>query len=241
MSDVLWKTSAYNNCTKHIDECIERALDILLDKNGKIPPDFILWSSAGGPYFINVVKQMQKVLRNIIVLPSLAPIKLPAAKRFILYYQNAADHFGTWLDDKAYATFWKTGYYSRSLEIPRNLQIIVLNTAFFCNFHIASELDDPADQWRWLTAELTKARNNQKKVYLLLSATPGVSDSYDNKMFTFKHNRRYISIIRKFSDIIKAQFGGHEDGDKFHIFYDKKGTYSWSNINCPNSVGIAYE
>ncbi|KAF2904268.1 hypothetical protein ILUMI_01907, partial [Ignelater luminosus] len=223
ISDVHWTKTTSQNCSKYIDECIEHSIKSFLKKSTVRRPDFVLWSCAGGRLFDKVAKQMKAIFKDTTVLPALPPIRLPASQKYLTYYQNMSRYFGNWLDHEAYKTFWKAGYYSQSLRKFRNLQIIVLNTAFFCHFHMLSELDDPAGQWTWLILELAKARNAKKKVYLLLSATPGVASTFNNRMFAAKHNERYISVVQAFSDVITGQFGGYEDGDKFHIFFDLKG------------------
>lgn len=233
-----WTNTTSKNCSKYIDECVKDSVESFVKKGTVTRPDFVLWSCAGGRLFDKVVQQMKLIFKDTKVLPALPPVRLPASQRYLTYYQNMSTHFGNWLDNEAYKTFWKAGYYSQSLRKPKNLQIIVLNTAFFCHFHVLSKLDDPAGQWTWLTLELVKARNAQKKVYLLLSATPGVATTFNNRMFTAKHNERYINVVQTFSDVITGQFGGYEDGDKFHIFHNQQGNHNLINFEFISSLSL---
>lgn len=46
--------------------------------------------------------------------------------------------------------------------------------------------------------------------------------------YTDYHNKEYIKIVRKYSDIIVGQFFGHLHTDTFKIIYDVDGEYSYS-------------
>ncbi|XP_066991452.2 acid sphingomyelinase-like phosphodiesterase 3b [Anabrus simplex] len=125
---------------------------------------------------------------------------------------------------KAHNSFSQTGYYSR-VHAPYKLRIIVLNTIFFLESHIASQQLDPGDQWTWLEYQLINARKQDQKVYLVMSTPPGVFENAYRvpgvHWFHPRHNRVYINMVRKYKDVIRGQFGGHHHSDAFRIFFSK--------------------
>ncbi|KAF2879744.1 hypothetical protein ILUMI_26425 [Ignelater luminosus] len=133
ITDVFW-IKQNDSCTKNVDEFVKHYLNRLLQKSKEYHPSFVMWSCAGGRRSPMVIKLMKEVFKDMMILPALPPVKLPASKKNSAYYRNISNYFGNWLDNEARKTFWKTGYYTRFLKTPRDLQVIVLNTAFFAAF-----------------------------------------------------------------------------------------------------------
>ncbi|XP_071455725.1 acid sphingomyelinase-like phosphodiesterase 3b [Hetaerina americana] len=94
------------------------------------------------------------------------------------------------------------------------------------------EEDDPAGQWRWLEGVLEKSLRNRETVYLVGHVPPGVDERRPNSMaygaFKERFNRRYLRLVRKYSQVIVGQFFGHHHSDSFRVIYSERGQpISW--------------
>ncbi|XP_046667203.1 acid sphingomyelinase-like phosphodiesterase 3b [Homalodisca vitripennis] len=136
-----------------------------------------------------------------------------------LGYRELANFWRHWLPSEAIATFVKGGYYT--IEHKDNkLRIIALNTNLYSSPH--SKGDDPSEQFSWLAEVLEKSQKFREKVYIVGHMGPGPDERQPDTMPHFREAaaRRYLGLIRKYSDIIVGQFFGHLHSDTFRIVYN---------------------
>lgn len=66
---------------------------------------------------------------------------------------------------------------------------------------------------------------NCLQVYLVGHMAPGPDERQADALPNFeeRYSRKYIQLIRRYSDIIVGQFFGHLHSDTFRVIYDEKG------------------
>lgn len=131
-----------------------------------------------------------------------------------------------WLEPDSQRTFRDGGYYTENLLSRTGFRILVLNTNLYYDQNKATEnLDDPAGQFHWADQVLTKASNNNEKVYIIGHVPPGFFEKKRRKpWFRSKFNRRYLELVQTHHSIILGQFFGHHHTDSFRMFYDSEGS-----------------
>ncbi|KAG8275990.1 Acid sphingomyelinase-like phosphodiesterase 3b [Homalodisca vitripennis] len=137
-------------------------------------------------------------------------------------YQNLSELWKLWLPSEALATFVKGGYYTIERR-QRKLRLVALNTNL-CTGSVP-ELD-PAGQWAWLEKVLAKSKLRGETVYLAGHIAPGVDErvgSPPKPSMSSYHNTKFLSLIRKYADIITGQFFGHLHSDTFRLVYSELG------------------
>ncbi|KAJ8870069.1 hypothetical protein PR048_029080 [Dryococelus australis] len=146
-------------------------------------------------------------------------------------YKEVADLWGHWLPTESLDTFSKGGYYTFEQK-AKKLRIVALNT----NLYVETDgkEDDPGGQWEWLRTVLDKSRKNKETVYIVGHIPPGVDERQSGVFlapqasFQEKFNKKYVQMVRKYSDIIVGQFFGHLHSDTFRIIYGENGApVSW--------------
>ncbi|XP_031332581.1 acid sphingomyelinase-like phosphodiesterase 3a [Photinus pyralis] len=152
-----------------------------------------------------------------------------------------------WLPTDSMNTFETGGFYMIERKTLR-LQIVVLNT----NLMRRDDGDDDASrQWEWLHRVLHKCQLHKETVYLVGHMPPGSDERQRGSLafaYTDYHNRRYIQLVRKYSDIIVGQFFGHLHSDSFRVIYNEGRAVSWAMLapsvtprrtsDGPNNPGI---
>lgn len=207
------------------DMCVPDMFSKLTLASQNLKPDFILWT---GVNYSNVHLTMEelstRLLVNMTVLPALAPQELPGGNTTSMY-KNVSSVSSYWLKGFELRTFLQNGYYSVILKKANMLRIVVLNTAFFSEFHVHSVGVTPVQQWAWLTNELQIARNKKQKVYLVMSAYAGHFVKPMEGQFADKHNKKFLLLIQDYKDVIVSQFGGWIGLDRIKVFEDNKGKF----------------
>jgi sphingomyelin phosphodiesterase len=105
------------------------------------------------------------------------------------------------------------GYYK--LQVRKGFRILALNTNYCARLNPWSFYDpvDPANQLKWLAAELLEAELNQDKVHIIGHVPP------DNRECTQAWLFNFINIVDRFRDTILAQFYGHTHRDEWRVIY----------------------
>ncbi|XP_054258733.1 acid sphingomyelinase-like phosphodiesterase 3b [Macrosteles quadrilineatus] len=137
-------------------------------------------------------------------------------------YQELASLWQHWLPEEALVTFKTGGYYSIERK-QRKLRIVALNTNL-CTDSV--EGVDPSGQWAWLEDLLSKSRKKNETVYLVGHIGPGVDErvgGLPRPHMSVQHSDKYLSLVRRYSDIITGQFFGHLHSDTFRIVYSDEG------------------
>jgi hypothetical protein len=120
------------------------------------------------------------------------------------------------------------GYYSVE-PAGMNLMIIALNT-FALSPGVTPDAAMIANQFTWFDAQLAKASNAGKKVWLLMHAPPGADEgttgqpANDNgqitkatMMWTAANQVTFMGIIEKYPGIIAMSLAGHTHMDEFRL------------------------
>ena len=124
------------------------------------------------------------------------------------------------------------GYYHADVPGLKNVRVIALNTNLFStNFkNCGGTGPDPGtQQLEWLDAELSLARSEGKRVWLLFHIPPGI-DVYDSVQYggscptlkpqTFwkdEYEQQYLRIVAAHRRTIGGSFAGHTHQDEFRI------------------------
>eukprot|EP00058_Branchiostoma_floridae_P018145 XP_002603634.1 hypothetical protein BRAFLDRAFT_101365 [Branchiostoma floridae] len=138
-------------------------------------------------------------------------------------YNDVATLWLSGAGQDAMDTFRRGGYYRAPLR--PGLRVVGLNTNLFYGRNLVTEgEDDPAGQFAWLEQQLEQARGNMEKVYIIGHVPPGTHERiYTKRDFRPNHNKRYITIVRKYADVISGQMFAHEHFDTFRMIYDEQG------------------
>ncbi len=129
-------------------------------------------------------------------------------------------------------TYPINGCYTVKFPNTKNQRLISINANFLSTK--SNEISRGKNVLDWLETELEKARTNEENIWLIQHILPGVNvfhtmqhvnpgDSISSaEMFmTNNHNERLISLIKSYSDVISACFGGHIHMDDFRLFKEK--------------------
>ena len=160
-------------------------------------------------------------------------------------------------------TFKAGGYYSVASPKDTNLRIIVANTIFMSNQYNLGRhgctcsgvtpgvnTKPGTDQLAWLDRELAEVRREGKKAWIIQHIPPG-ADTYNSLKSLGSHNcignpeldmdtafsRLYIECVRKYADVIAANFAGHYHRDDFRLIPDAAGKNMQSFMLYLPSIG----
>ena len=89
--------------------------------------------------------------------------------------------------------------------------------------------NDPAlKEFSWLSDQLQKAKQKNKKVWIITHIPPGdntyntLSENKYDGQWKDSYTKRLIDLMRIYAPIITAGFGGHTHVDDFRILQDEK-------------------
>ena len=116
-----------------------------------------------------------------------------------------------WMDDEAYQTFVKTGYYSQKLDLGTGklIKVITLNTEAACdmdNPYVYGQLNDPNDQIKFLMDELNYLEQNSGSAFIVGHVLPDDGCTHDFSV-------RLRAILERYQHIIKMTVFGHNHND----------------------------
>jgi len=149
--------------------------------------------------------------------------------------------------------FSKGGYCMLNVPDETNCKLIVLNTIYFSINYVNScgnQWSDPGmDELNWLYETLLNCKMNNEKVWLYFHIPPGVDiygtihgkgncENMTVNSYLTRYNEEFISILKKFSDVINASFAGHFHRDDFRLLYKDYSPASFISIS--SSVSPVY-
>ena len=208
------------------DNLINSAFDSISQLN----PDFIIWTGDMGPHDLwdssqeniyNITKYLlnlyDKKLGKIPLFPILGNHEKFPNDEFTLVedstlLQTFADIYKPYLDEEAYQSFSKYGYYSQKY-LNTNLRIIGLN-CLICdtfNFNLLNDKKLPKQQFDWLENILISAEKNNEFVYIL-DHIPINANFYLSECA-----KRMQVLLDRFEYIIRGYFSGHTHFDDIAI------------------------
>lgn len=212
-------------------------------------PDFILWTGDDPPHVPVSTLNSNKVLGIISNVTNLIFEYFPGIRVFPVlgnhdYYpkgqmppNNENDEIyeaiGNMWTDKSWlgegsseqvSKFKQGGFYETVYQVPdsgQTLRMIGLNTVYY--YHqdsLTEDVEDPAEQFKWLLSIMDDARQNSQKVYLFGHVPPGMFErSRGTSWFYANFNTRFVQFIVDNSDIIAGLFFAHQHSDSFKLFY----------------------
>lgn len=119
------------------------------------------------------------------------------------------------------------GFYSRLVEPSGAIRLVGLNSQYWAlrNVFAWEDLDgDPAGQLSWLRAELSAARAEGQRVYLLMHLNLGMEDGTLVPTMVPSLQESLLSIFAEFEDVIELNVGGHLHWDSFHLLRSGAGS-----------------
>ena len=198
-----------------------------------IKPDFIIWTGDNAPHDPwtgdqDAVYKVTELFVNMLVykynysLPVYPAIGNHEEYPNDLYYpyddrenhklKTIGDIFKVWLEDQAYESFIKYGYYSQK-HPNSNLRVISTN-CLLCdtvNFNLIRNPTDPQSGLKWLENTLKKAEQDNELVYLIGHIPIGEG------FFSSECSKRYIALMDRYNYIIRGNFYGHTHNDEFKV------------------------
>ena len=132
--------------------------------------------------------------------------------------QGLADIFKPYLDDEAYETFRKYGYYTQLIKNSK-LRIISLN-CLLCdsfNFFLLYDSSQPRNMFKWLENVLADAEKNGEIVHIM-DHIPMSSSQH-----TIQCSGRLKILMDRYQNIIKGYFSGHSHDEYLvmvHEYYN---------------------
>ena len=198
-----------------------------------IKPDFIIWTGDNAPHdpwtgdqeavykvtelFVNML--VNKYNYSLPVYPSIGnheeypnDLYYPYDNREQNKLKIIGDIFKVWLEDQAYESFIKYGYYSQK-HPNSNLRIVSTN-CLLCdtvNFNLIRNPTDPQSGIKWLEDTLKKAEQDNELVYLIGHIPIGEG------FFSSECSKRYIALMDRYNYIIRGNFYGHTHNDEFKV------------------------
>ncbi|MBO3697283.1 metallophosphoesterase [Roseivirga sp. E12] len=132
-------------------------------------------------------------------------------------------------------SYKKGGYYiAENPNNPRH-KVISLNTVMMSGKYLdaknnvcqslpsKSVIDGYVqDMFAWLDKNLSEAKSNGDKVWLMYHIPPGINayssiDATPAYYYQEQYNQQYLAMVDKYSDVIIAQLGGHTHMDNFIV------------------------
>ena len=127
---------------------------------------------------------------------------------------NLADIFRPYLDDDAYETFRKYGYYT--MMVKDNLRIISVN-CLICdsfNFNLLYDSSQPRLMFKWLEQVLSDAEKNGEIVHIMNHIPIA------NTQHTTQCSGRYKVLLDRYQNIIRGLFSGHSHSEYLTIVHE---------------------
>lgn len=147
--------------------------------------------------------------------------------------------WSSWIGDVSQDQYFlKGGYYT--VKTQHGLRIIALNTNMYYKDLLTKDLDDPADQFAWLEAQLTSAASKKEKVLLTGHVPPGYTTPRAVRWMFPNFNKKFVDIVLRHSDVITAMHFGHEHHDNFRLFYNSSGSAVVSLFIAPSVTPWRY-
>ena len=128
--------------------------------------------------------------------------------------QGLADIFRPYLDDQAYESFRKYGYYT--LLVKKNLRIISIN-CLLCdsfNFFLLYDSSQVRQMFKWLENVLDQAEKNGEIVHIM-DHIPMTSSQH-----TVQCSSRLKILIDRYQNIIRGYFSGHSHSEYLNIVHE---------------------
>uniref|UniRef100_UPI00358E9E22 cyclic GMP-AMP phosphodiesterase SMPDL3A isoform X2 n=1 Tax=Myxine glutinosa TaxID=7769 RepID=UPI00358E9E22 len=210
-------------------------------------PDFLIWTGDSPPHLppgdlstaavLDTMRNFTSVILaafpNIPVFPALGnhdywpQDQMPG--NVCEVYSKVGQMWKMWLTDEALETFKRGGFYTQLVswnrtQVSTPLRIVSLNTVlYYTPNRITAGLVDPGGQLAWLKGVLSAARRDGEKVYVIAHVPPGVDPWFNTTFYNPDTNKRYLSVLRAFVDVLVAQMYGHMHRDCFRVLRDTAG------------------
>nr|XP_039269632.1 acid sphingomyelinase-like phosphodiesterase 3b [Styela clava] len=220
-------------------------------------PDFIIWTGddslhtadqdkyLGVDKVIEIVGNITALLREVFPDTKFYPAlgnhdyhpksQIPPGGSAML--TAFANIWQDWLTADAYESFKREGYYKENLDPNGKHVLIALNSNFWYDSNkVVDGTGDPGGEFAWLEESLKSASQNSQKVFIIGHVPPGYFELAANspkRWFYPEYNKRFISIIQTYADVISGQFFGHHHSDTFKIFKDGSGNTIASMLLTP--------
>ena len=139
--------------------------------------------------------------------------------------QGLADIFKPYLDDNAYETFRKYGYYTQIIK--DNLRIISLN-CLLCdsfNFNLLYDSSQPRLMFKWLEKVLAEAEKNGEIVHIM-DHIP-----MQGTQHTIQCSSRLKILMDRYQNIIKGFFSGHSHSEYLTMVHEYYNPENVTKIN----------
>ncbi|XP_044756702.1 acid sphingomyelinase-like phosphodiesterase 3b isoform X2 [Coccinella septempunctata] len=193
----------------------------------------------------NITDLLHKTFSSQFVFPALGHDDPSSRKKM-------GEMWSRWFPADSLKTFVQGGYYIIERKTEK-LQIVVLNTNLMRK---ADNDPEAARQWEWLEGVMKKLKRNMETAYLVGHMAPGCDERQrtalpgtHSQAFTDFNNKKYLELIRKYSELIVGQFFGHLHSDTFRVIYNERGhPTSWAMLapaltprrltDGPNNPGI---
>jgi len=146
---------------------------------------------------------------------------------------NASDLWRQWFTEESYISFRKYGRYSQ-LHPGTKLRIMTVNTFLYgvLNSYLWSDSTDPHHDLEWIEITLKNAEINNESVIIIGHIPPTMTDSEISISITLDWQKRYHSIIERYTNIIRAQMFGHTHQDNIQVMRGAK--------NKDQIIGLVY-
>ena len=128
--------------------------------------------------------------------------------------QGLADIFKPYLNDDAYETFRKYGYYT--MLVKNNLRIISLN-CLLCdsfNFNLLFDSSQPRLMFKWLEKVLDEAEKNGEIVHIMDHI------QMHSSQHTIQCSSRLKILIDRYQNIIRGYFSGHSHSEYLTVVHE---------------------
>jgi sphingomyelin phosphodiesterase len=130
---------------------------------------------------------------------------------------QAASLWAQWIGTSAAASLKANGFYS-VMHRNTNLKIVAINTLAcdYENFWLLANVSDPGGNIAFLQSELEQAEANNQYVYIIGHVPPA------SEQCLSLWAMHYQVLIRRYANIVRGQFFGHQHTDEFRITRDKE-------------------
>eukprot|EP00753_Platysulcus_tardus_P005028 PLAT1286.1.p2 GENE.PLAT1286.1~~PLAT1286.1.p2 ORF type:complete len:590 (-),score=272.05 PLAT1286.1:664-2433(-) len=197
--------------------------------------DFVVWTGDDPPHNVwnqsrefnlnaslTVTGLLQEAMGDTQVFPALGnheafPVNMYHGNgQDAWLYDALADAWAQWLPEEALQTFRRFGYYT--VRATEKLRMVALNSNYCIkeNFWLKANHTDAEVELCWLERVLQMAREHDEVVYIYQHG-PTSHDCFDF------WGDAYLSLVRRFNDVIVGQFMGHTHDDSFVLYHDEAG------------------
>lgn len=126
------------------------------------------------------------------------------------------------IDNKFYNRQHIGGYYAYRPKTDPHLTVVVLNTTLFSP-RADADKKFANDELAWLNSVLEKCAAEKQHVWIMYHIPPGadahkaLTKGKNTGMWKDAYNDAYIKTVKKYRNIIQAQFAGHTHNDDFRL------------------------